>query len=99
MRNFETEELNEEKISRLMFQPMHDYIPKKFWRNLMFMDMQNDIYMYKHYFTRNYINVDIKGNFYIYRKDTYLKIDKNLAIQKLEKIKENENILEFERES
>jgi|GEM_PF-5240938 len=66
-----------------MFKPMNDYIPKKYWNDLMYMGNEGDIYLYKHYDTRCYINVDSKGRFYSYigsEENKYIEISKHQAI-------------------
>ncbi|BAO05186.1 hypothetical protein CF067_16675 [Clostridium sporogenes] len=57
--------INNEELGEWEFQPMYKYIPKRYWDNLMFMGIQDGIYMYKHDISRAYINVDAHGNFYI----------------------------------
>ncbi|OSA95768.1 UNVERIFIED_ORG: hypothetical protein B2H93_04920 [Clostridium botulinum] len=59
---------------------METYIPEIYWEDLMYMGEVNGISLYKHYFTRNYINVDSKGCFYEYCNNKYILINKDNAI-------------------
>ncbi|NFA60051.1 hypothetical protein EXM63_02320 [Clostridium botulinum] len=61
--NLNKDKINNEELGE--FEPMYKYIPKRYWDNLMFMGIQDGIYMYKHDISRAYINVDAHGNFYI----------------------------------
>ncbi|MBY6838803.1 hypothetical protein [Clostridium botulinum] len=62
---------------------METYIPKIYWEDLMYMGETDGISLYKHYDTRNYINVDYNGHFYKYHNDKYIRIDKDTAIYNL----------------
>lgn len=62
------EDLNKDNEELGEFEPMYRYIPKRYWDNLMFMGIQDGIYMYKHDISRAYINVDAYRNFYINNK-------------------------------
>lgn len=70
-------------IEQEMFKNMKNYIPKNFWEDLMYMGNVEDISLYKHYYTRRYINVDNHGNFYVYNGTIYDKVDKNYALKLL----------------
>lgn len=69
-----------------IFEPMINYIPKFLWEDLMFMGIHEDrIYLYKHYETRCYINVDKHGKFYYYiGNNNYQEIDRGLALENLQ---------------
>lgn len=71
-----------------MFEPLEKYVPKRLWDSLTFMGTHDDrIFLYKHDETRRYINVDENGQFYFYTGndiESYIKIDKNSAIQNLD---------------
>lgn len=63
------------------FYLMEKYIPKNYWDDLMFMGYSNSIALYKHCDTRRYINIDSEGNFYIYKDNTYYKVEKDYAVR------------------
>jgi len=62
---------------------MKKYIPKEYWKDLMFMGYSDDISLYKHCNTRRYVNVDKEGNFYLYNGNTYDKVEKEFALEYL----------------
>ncbi|AJD29086.1 hypothetical protein FDE98_17900 [Clostridium sporogenes] len=64
--DLDKDNINNEELGE--FEPMYKYIPKKYWDDLMFMGIQDGMYMYKHCMSRAYINVDAYGNFYINNK-------------------------------
>lgn len=70
--NLNKDKINNEELGE--FEPMYKYIPKRYWNNLMFMGIQDGIYMYKHDISRAYINVDAYGNFYINNKKIGKKV-------------------------
>jgi hypothetical protein len=65
------------------FENMKKYIPEELWEDLMYMYSEGDISLYKHYDTRNYINVDSKGNFYLPKDNIFNKVSKETALKSL----------------
>lgn len=63
--------------------PLEKVLPYKQCAGFMFMGYTGDIRMYKHGFTRRYLNVDPKGNTYSYvgESDKYVKVPKSWAIK------------------
>lgn len=62
------------------FENMEKYLPREYWDKMMYMRDVGDICLYKHVYTRRYINIDSNGNFYLYNGDGYSKVDKDYAI-------------------
>lgn len=59
---------------------LEKYAPKVCW-NVMYMGTyDNGIDLYKHLETRNYLNIDDDGNFYLYNGKEYVKTDIVTAI-------------------
>ena len=65
------------------FKNMINYIPKEYWNDLMYMYSKDGVSFYKHCDTRNYINVDSKGDFYLYNNDSLDKVSKDIALNQL----------------
>lgn len=77
-----------------MFAPLEKYTPEEIWDSMMFMGTYEDIYLYKHCDTRQYINIDKEGNFYNYvRVPSYIKIDKKTALDNLKLSLKDINII------
>lgn len=51
------------------FENLEKYAPKEIWDYMMYMGSVGDICLYKHNWTRKYINIDSNGNFYYYGDD------------------------------
>lgn len=66
-----------------VFEVMEKYLPKEYWDDMMFMGEKDNIYLYKHYMTRRYANIDSEGNFYIYNGNGYSLVDKTTAVKHL----------------
>jgi hypothetical protein len=62
--------------------PIEKVLPLNECRGFMFMGYSGEVRMYKHGFTRNYLNVDPGGHTYWYdeRHDSYFRVAKELAI-------------------
>jgi hypothetical protein len=63
--------------------PLEQVLPFDHCAGFMFMGYSGEIRLYKHGFTRHYLNVDPKGNTYWYneRLGSYYRIAKELAIE------------------
>jgi hypothetical protein len=62
--------------------PLEKVLPRRQCAGFMFMGLSDGIRLYKHGFTRHYLNVDPEGNTYWYddRLDSYFRVAKELAI-------------------
>lgn len=62
------------------FVNLEKYAPESCWEVMYIGTTKEGIDMYKHCETRNYMNIDNDGNFYIYNGEEYSKTDLATAI-------------------
>lgn len=65
------------------WEPLEKFMPKYKWcSGFMFMGYSGKVRMYKHGFTRRYLNLDPEGNAYIYIEETdnHVRIPKEIAL-------------------
>jgi hypothetical protein len=62
--------------------PLEKALPLKHCAGFMFMGYSGNIRMYKHGFTRRYLNLDPEGNTYFYKEvtDSYFRVPKKIAL-------------------
>ena len=63
------------------WRPLENAMPSEFCEEFMFMGKAGDIVLYKHSFTRRYLNIDaVTGKFYRYSNGGYIEIDRRQAL-------------------
>ena len=63
------------------WRPLENAIPPEYCESLMFMGKAGDIVLYKHSFTRRYLNIDaVTGKFFRYANGEYIEIDRRQAL-------------------
>lgn len=69
------------KKKRDMFKTLEKFTPEEIWGRMMYMGTDNNIDLYKHYDTREYINIDDDGKFYKYNNGKYEQVKEKIALQ------------------
>ena len=74
--------LKDAGVERPDWEPIRKVLPVKHCRGFIFMGYSGEVRMYKHGFTRRYLNVDPEGHTYWYdeRNDSYIRVSKELAL-------------------
>jgi hypothetical protein len=77
-----TEFMKDYRVENPNWEPLEKVMPLKWCSGFMWMGQTNGIHLYKHGFTRHYLNLDEQGNAYRYlgTKDRYVPMDLDDAI-------------------
>ena len=69
------------EVGKPDWRPLENAMPSEFCEEFMFMGKATDIVLYKHRFTRRYLNIDaVTGKFYRYSNGGYIEIDRRQAL-------------------
>jgi hypothetical protein len=75
--------LEEHRAHDLDWEPLEKALPLKWCAGFMFMGYSGEIRLYKHGFTRHYLNLDPKGNAYRWTGEGYVRMPLKEAIKQV----------------